>query len=171
MKSGKRNAFQKCMDFVDKIVQVLCVALMFAMLVFVVLQVISRYFLPFSLSWTEELARFIMLWLIFLGASHIAKASSYIRVDFLVKRMPPKIQFVLNVIVKCMILGTAAHYAWNCFSVFSTVMVQEVSPSMQIPMVIPRFSLVVGFTLIFLQALSSGGLVLLPNEEEEETES
>ncbi len=170
MKKEKRNAFQKCMDFVDKIVQVICVVLMFAMLACVVLQVISRYFLPFSLSWTEELARFIMLWLIFLGASHIAKASSYIKVDFLVKKLPAKVQFVCNVIVKVMILGTAAHYAWNCFSVFSTVMTQEVSPSMQIPMVIPRFSLVVGFVLIFLQALSAGGFVLLPSEEEEDME-
>ena len=35
-------------------------------------------------------------------------------------------------------------------------------------MQIPRLSLVIGFTLVFFQALASGGLMLLPSEEEEE---
>lgn len=167
-KKKKRNLFQEFMDFVDVIAMNLCILLMFLMFVLVLLQVVSRYFLPFSLSWTEEMARYMMLWLIFLGASHIAKASSYIRVDFIVKKMPIKAQKALNVLAKAAILAVSGYFTYLTFTVFTATAVNEVSPSMQIPMIIPRFSLVIGFALVCLQALSSGGFILLPNEEEEE---
>ena len=61
MDNKQKNAFLKCMDIVDKIVREICIFLMFVMLVLVLLQVVSRYLLPVSLSWTEELARFTML--------------------------------------------------------------------------------------------------------------
>lgn len=166
-KKKKRSAFQEFMDFIDEIVMNICILLMFLMFVLVLLQVISRYLLPFSLSWTEELARFLMLWLIFLGASHIAKASSYIRVDFLLKKMPLLVQNVFNVLIKLTILIVSGYFTYLSFTVFTTTAVKEVSPSMQIPMIIPRFSMVIGFALVFLQAISAGGVSLLPNEEEE----
>lgn len=164
----KRNLFQEYMDFIDKIVKVICIILMAAMVFCVILQVVTRYFLPHALSWTEEMARFLMLWLIFLGASHIAKASSYIRVTFLVDKLPNKFKKIMDVIIKIIVLCTSFYYAWESFWVFTTTAVREVSPAMQIPMQIPRLSLVVGFLLVFLQALSAGGFVLLPSEEEDE---
>lgn len=163
----KQNLYQEFMDFIDKLVKWICILLLGGMLLVAVLQVIARYVFPHPLSWTEELARFMMLWLIFLGASHIAKASSYIKVTFLVDKMPEKIRNILLVITKLIILATAAYFSWNCLDVFTTTSIHEVSPAMQISMQIPRFSLVIGFILIFLQALAAGGLILLPNEEEE----
>jgi len=165
----KRNLFQEYMDFIDRIVKWLCIGLMLFMLIVVLFQVISRK-IPFigSFSWTEELARYLMLWLVFLGSSHIANASSYIRVTFLVEKLSAKMQKVLNIITKVLILLTSGYFAWNCFMVFTTTAVREVSPAMQISMQIPRLSLVIGFTLVFFQALASGGLMLLPSEEEEE---
>ncbi|MCI6275295.1 MAG: TRAP transporter small permease [Clostridium sp.] len=163
-----RNLFQEYMDFIDRIVKVICIILMATMLFCVTLQVVTRYFMPHALSWTEELARFLMLWLIFLGASHIAKTSSYIRVSFLVDKLPDNFKKVMNVVIKLVVLVTTFYYAWDSFWVFTTTAVREVSPAMQIPMQIPRLSLVAGFILIFLQALSAGGFVLLPNEEEDD---
>lgn len=165
----KRNLYQEFMDFIDGIVKWICILLLGGMLVVAVLQVIARYVFPHPLSWTEELARYMMLWLIFLGASHIAKASSYIKVTFLVDKLPQTARVLLLVATKLIILVTAAYFAWNCLDVFTTTSVNEVSPAMQISMQIPRFSLVIGFILVFLQALAAGGLTLLPNEEEEES--
>ena len=82
--------------------------------------------------------------------------------------MPEGVRKILLVITKLIILVTAGYFSWNCLDVFTTTSVNEVSPAMQISMQIPRFSLVIGFILIFLQALAAGGLTLLPNEEEEE---
>ncbi|MCI8558772.1 MAG: TRAP transporter small permease [Lachnospiraceae bacterium] len=164
----KRNLYQEFMDFIDNIVKWICIILLGGMLFTAMLQVITRHVFPHPLSWTEELARYMMLWLIFLAASHIAKASSYIKVTFLVDKMPEGVRKILLVITKLIILVTAGYFSWNCLDVFTTTSVNEVSPAMQISMQIPRFSLVIGFILIFLQALAAGGLTLLPNEEEEE---
>ena len=166
MNNKQKNAFLRCMDLVDKVVREICIFLMFVMLALVLLQVVSRYFLPVSLSWTEELARFTMLWLIFLSSSHIARISSYIRVTFIMDRQPTKVKQIFSVIIKTIVLFTIAHYTWNCFNVFTTVSVREVSPTIQIPMVIPRFSMVVGLALTFLQALAAGGFRMLEAEEE-----
>ncbi len=166
MNNKQKNAFLRCMDLVDKVVREICIFLMFVMLALVLLQVVSRYFLPVSLSWTEELARFTMLWLIFLSSSHIARISSYIRVTFIMDRQPTKVKQIFSVIIKTIVLFTIAHYTWNCFNVFTTVSVREVSPTIQIPMVIPRFSMVVGLALTFLQALAAGGFRMLDEEEE-----
>lgn len=166
MNNKQKNAFLRCMDLVDKVVREICIFLMFIMLALVLLQVVSRYFLPVSLSWTEELARFTMLWLIFLSSSHIARISSYIRVTFIMDRQPTKVKQIFSVIIKTIVLFTIAHYTWNCFNVFTTVSVREVSPTIQIPMVIPRFSMVVGLALTFLQALAAGGFRMLDEEEE-----
>lgn len=166
MNNKQKNAFLRCMDLVDKVVREICIFLMFVMLALVLLQVVSRYFLPVSLSWTEELARFTMLWLIFLSSSHIARISSYIRVTFIMDRQPTKVKQIFSVIIKTIVLFTITHYTWNCFNVFTTVSVREVSPTIQIPMVIPRFSMVVGLALTFLQALAAGGFRMLDEEEE-----
>lgn len=114
MNNKQKNAFLRCMDLVDKVVREICIFLMFVMLVLVLLQVVSRYFLPVSLSWTEELARFTMLWLIFLSSSHIARISSYIRVTFIMDRQPTKVKQIFSVIIKTIVLFTIAHYTWNC---------------------------------------------------------
>ena len=77
-----------------------------------------------------------------------------------------KVKQIFSVIIKTIVLFTIAHYTWNCFNVFTTVSVREVSPTIQIPMVIPRFSMVVGLALTFLQALAAGGFRMLDEEEE-----
>ena len=165
-KNKKRNTFQEFMDFVDVIVMKICTVLMLLMVVFVLLQVVSRYCLPFSLSWTEELARFTMLWVVFLGASHIAKASSYIRVDFIVEKLPVAMKKGVLIFSKLVILASALCVAYYSFKVFTaTGVIGEVSPSVQLPMIIPRSSMIIGLTLVCLQGLSAGGLILLPNEE------
>lgn len=46
MNNKQKNAFLRCMDLVDKVVREICIFLMFVMLVLVLLQVVSRYFLP-----------------------------------------------------------------------------------------------------------------------------
>ena len=74
-------------------------------IVVVILQVISRYLLDNSLTWTEELSRYLFAWIIFLGAALGLRDQSHIKVDFFAAYFPKKlrqvvdsIQFVLIVI-------------------------------------------------------------------------
>jgi len=53
-----------------------------ATIVVVLLQVVSRYLLDNSLTWTEELSRYLFAWIIFLGAALGLRDQSHIKVDF-----------------------------------------------------------------------------------------
>lgn len=57
----------------------------------VFLNVLSRYIFKISLPWSEELARFMFVWLTFVGAV-IANANfEHMRLDFVVEKFPKKI--------------------------------------------------------------------------------
>ena len=55
-----------------------------AMVVIIFLQVVFRYALVLPLAWSEELARYLFVWMTFLGASIAFYNSSHIRVSFFV---------------------------------------------------------------------------------------
>lgn len=61
-----------------------------AMTLIIFLQVIFRYFLMQSLSWSEEVARYLFVWLTFLGASVVARSRSHITVESVIHRIPGK---------------------------------------------------------------------------------
>ena len=54
------------------------------------LQVIARYILHFSTPWSEELARLLFVWGVFLGAAVGVKRNLHTRVDFLLIRFPTR---------------------------------------------------------------------------------
>ncbi len=56
----------------------------------VFLNVLSRYILEISLPWSEELARFMFIWLSFIGAVIANAQFSHMRLDFIVEKLPAK---------------------------------------------------------------------------------
>lgn len=62
------------------ILMALIIAIMFA-------QVLFRYVFNHSLSWSEESAKFIFVWLVFLGAAVCIKERVHIGVEFLIERL------------------------------------------------------------------------------------
>ena len=60
-----------------------------AMVIIVGTQVFARYGLNHSLFWSEELARFLLVWLTFLGATSAYYRGAHPGVDALVSRLSP----------------------------------------------------------------------------------
>ena len=67
--------------FLDNFEEYFCVWTMAIMTILVFIQVVMRYVFSNSLSWSEELARFIFLWLSWIGASYAVKERSHFRVE------------------------------------------------------------------------------------------
>lgn len=70
-------------DYIEE--YLLAISLVFTVIV-VFLQVIMRYIFNNSLSWSEELTRFIFIWQIWIGASIGIKYNKHIRVEIINKR-------------------------------------------------------------------------------------
>lgn len=66
--------------------------LLFVLLVVGVLQVTSRYTGLMFVPWTEEVARLLFVWVVWIGAAAAVVRGSHIRFDFLVARLPPSAQ-------------------------------------------------------------------------------
>lgn len=63
--------------------QVVVAALLAAMTALVFANVAMRYLLGHSLTWVEELTRYMMIWLAYLGAGLAWRAGAHVAVDLL----------------------------------------------------------------------------------------
>lgn len=84
------------------------------MMLSVCIQVVSRYALPWSPSWTEELARFCFIYMVSLGAGLAIKDKSYVRVGVIFDRLTPKSRIKLEVfILSCigLLMGTMLYFS------------------------------------------------------------
>ena len=70
------------------VVERACVALLVALVLTVWLGVLSRYVLPISITFTEELARYLMIWTALLAVSCGVVHRQHIGVGFLFERFP-----------------------------------------------------------------------------------
>ena len=84
------NIADKIFNKISKILEVILVFI-FAILVIDVLgQVFSRYVLNTSFAFTEELARFSLIWLSILGAAYLNAKREHLSMDFLYQKFSQK---------------------------------------------------------------------------------
>ncbi len=68
------------------------------MCVLVGMQVIFRYLLNLPLAWTEELSRYIFIWMIYLGAALAIKRRRHLKVDAVLLLFGPRGRFAMRLI-------------------------------------------------------------------------
>ncbi|MGJ9383128.1 TRAP transporter small permease [Salipaludibacillus sp. CF4.18] len=74
----------------NRIVENLTCTLFVVMVLLVFLQIVSRVLFSSSFAWTEELARYLMIWITFLGASVGFQYSSHISVEYFINKFKPR---------------------------------------------------------------------------------
>jgi TRAP-type C4-dicarboxylate transport system permease small subunit len=153
--SGFVDAYLKLMDAIDRIVQSFGSFIAGLMTVTVGLQVLSRYVMKYPLVWTEELARYLMIWMVFIGAGTIMKKWDNIYVDFFINKLTEKARTIVLLVEKCVILGMLVFFFYLCFIVFSKVGGFQTSPAMGISMLWPQSGIVIGFFLMVLQTIGN----------------
>lgn len=72
---------------VDTVLKRCLVLLMLALVVAVLWQVISRYVFSAPSSWTEEAARFLLIWIALLGAVYAFRTGMHLGLDLLPKKL------------------------------------------------------------------------------------
>lgn len=105
---SKYKALRRIKFVIDKVVDITVIILFLVMVFFTFLQVVGRYVFATAPSWTEELARYISIWVVFLSAAIGFRTSSHLSVDFFVEllpKVPKKIIFLLiNTLLIVMLL-------------------------------------------------------------------
>jgi TRAP-type C4-dicarboxylate transport system permease small subunit len=88
--------------------------IVFWSLAFIVfLQFFTRYVLNDSLAWTEEIARYGLMWLTFIGGAVVTRKNTQIAVELLSNLMKPgPLRVALHVFIDAMTLGFIALLAY-----------------------------------------------------------
>jgi TRAP-type C4-dicarboxylate transport system permease small subunit len=127
------SVFIKSVDRFNKAMLYLTGVMLLVMSVVIAYQVFSRFILGASLSWSEELARYLMAWLVFLGAAIAIRKSELIGVEALVSVASDNIKKVLKLLVYLVCFGFSIFLIVKGFEILDVVKNQR-SPAMRIPM-------------------------------------
>lgn len=114
--------------------RLLVTSLVFSVIL-VFIQVIMRYCFDYSLSWSEELARYVFIWQTWLGASLGFKYGKHIRVEIIKTLVNPKLNKVVDLITLILCLVMTLFLALNGSKLISMLLARkQLSPAMRIPM-------------------------------------
>ncbi len=89
---------------ITKGLEVVIVALISVMSILVIVNVALRFFFSSSIVVSEELSRFLFIYIVFLGAIVALKENGHIYVDFIAKAFPRPTQWILKLVVNCCML-------------------------------------------------------------------
>ncbi len=87
-----------------KLIEVLCVVIMSVMSLMVFINVVLRYLANSSLTSSEELSRYLFVWLTFLAAILAYYENQHIAVDFIIKKAGAAVQKFFAIVVDLLIL-------------------------------------------------------------------
>ena len=123
-------------EVVDKIVTSALISILGLMVLSVVWQVFSRYVLVNPSTFTDELARFLMIWLGLLGAAYVSGKNMHLAIDLLPNKLKGKQKrnllifidmLIIFFVVLVMIIGGGR-------LVYMTFILNQTSASLQIPL-------------------------------------
>lgn len=120
------------------------VTLLVAMTAIMFIGVVFRYVFNASLSWSEELSRYLFIWFVFISMSYAVREKAHIRVEALNRLIPVSVRPYTNIIGRVI---------WLVFAVFVTylgvtyamTMTNSVSAAMRLPMSLVYFGIPLGF--------------------------
>lgn len=120
----------------------------------VFMQVVLRYVFNYSLHWSEEVARYLIIWFIFVGSSIAVREKAHAAVDALVIYLPRQLKKVFSLlanlvaIIFCVILIVSGYE-----TVENVINFGNVTPSLGMPMYIPYLAIPVGGLLMMIRFL------------------
>ena len=106
------------MEVIEKILNALCkIAGIFAAILLAIMtclvfaNVVTRYVIHYAIPWSEEISRFLQVWIVFIGAALVYKEDAHMGLDILVNVLPKQVRRVLAIVVDFGIL----YVSWLMF--------------------------------------------------------
>ncbi|EUB35924.1 TRAP transporter small permease [Fusobacterium animalis] len=120
------------------------------------IQIVSRYVFQNSLTWSEELVRYMFVWSAFLGVPFCIKHGLSIKVDQFRNLFPIPLQKVLMYIDKIIIfLLFLVLFIYSFTVVKATYLSGQTSPAMQLPMWTVQISVTVSSLLSMIRSIQN----------------
>lgn len=164
----------KLLKWLDRYLEEVLLLIMLCVMVIIMgIQITARYVFSSSLSWSEEVTRFLFICSGFLSASYCIKRSLSVKIDQLVNMLPGKGVHIVRLVsysIQLVFFSYLIPFAWQY--VMSGVESGQLSPTCGIPMYIIQSFTVISFVLCVFRLIQKWlyrvQIILGEREEKEE---
>jgi len=141
------SPFIKISDWLNRFCEGLLIATLSAMTIAVFLQVLFRYVVHLPLFWTEEFARYCLIWASLLGASVALKKKQHIAVTYFLEHVPSNLAAKLTFAAQVSVVLILSVMIWGGIKLVLITSAQ-ISPALRIPMAVPYLALPLGSAIM-----------------------
>jgi C4-dicarboxylate transporter DctQ subunit len=114
--------------------------------------VVMRYVFLLPIYWAEEFVRYLMVWMIFIGASQVTLWGGHVAVDIVPRLLSKKGNAVLAFLVNVICILFCVLLAYLSIKQMMRVMrAGQISPALEIPMWIAYLSIPAGTILMLIR--------------------
>ena len=135
-------------------VPLIAITVVITLLIFV--QVIMRYVLQSSLSWSEELARYLFVWMAYFAISYGVKEMKHIKIDAALYLFPKRARKYVVLIGDIIVMLFALFVIQTSFKLVVKIHTfGQVSAALGIPMWLVYLAPLVGFILVVFRSVQT----------------
>lgn len=99
--------FTKIKNVIDKIMEWICILLLFVMTCLVTYQVITRFIFNDPSAVSEILAQYLFVWMVMLGATYVFGLREHLCITLLKDKMPPLIDCIVEILIGILLIAFA----------------------------------------------------------------
>ncbi len=138
---------------IDKVIEIMCTAIMGFMVIAVCWQVFTRFVLKNPSTTTEEILRYMLVWTTMVGGAYAYGRRKHLSINMLTKKFSPRGQTVMDIIVQVIVIlfCSVVMIAGDLHLVETTW--HQISSALHLPMPYVYASILVGGILMVFYAL------------------
>lgn len=146
----------KLRNRIDFFLEKALILIMAVMVINVLWQVFTRYVTGSPSLFTDELARYLMIWVGILGAAYVSGKNMHVAIDILPQKAGPKTQKILASVVSGLIIAFAlvAFVIGGLRLVYITYILGQHSPALNMPLYAVYLVLPISGLLIIFYKIS-----------------
>lgn len=130
------NRSEVIFNKVNKILEWFMITIFALLVLDVLFQVFSRYILGTSFTWTEEFARFSLIWMTVLGAAYLNAKKEHLSMDFLYEKLSDSNKRKTSILIEIFIFLFAliVMVIGGLNLVYTTLHLEQLSGTLRIPL-------------------------------------
>lgn len=144
-----KSGINRFKNIIVIVLEAVCGSLLIGLTAVVFAQVFNRFVLKGTFPWAEEAAIYMMIWMVFLGASINILKGSNIRIDFFVRLLPGKAQHAMDIvcqIICAVFTGLMCGKSW----LLIRLNMHNLAPGIKIPIAVMYAGLTFSAVLMIL---------------------
>lgn len=145
---------------------------MFLMVVTVTIQLFARNFLRVSTPWTEDVSKYLLVWMTFLGSPVVLYRGEHLMVDLIYAKLNPRMRNVINILMNVVVMI----FCWFILRLgielcTNRIILKSTTAAAGIPRVYMFLALPVGAVLMLLVDVNSlvDNILILLGKKEDKT--